>query len=391
MEPQIEKLTRKEKREIGRQERYEADTLVRIQNQRKKVTFWIFGIILTVIVTGTFFLISKAPARSKLPPIIMQGHVEENPKSHILTETMPEVVQKHMLEHSDGVGKPGIIIQYNCEKYSCESDIISKLTELVKKYPENVYLAPGNYDGKIILTKMGEYKILENYDEDIINSFIMNSKVAESEREKILVSPQEAKTIVRIDQVVLDKPGFVVIRGSDGKRLGQIIEMSQYLEPGEHKNISISLDDFYTYNQADELVAMIYYDNGDKLFSELDQPSTENVAIFVKTGKSTPLTVLQQQVVSDSMGMETVRYTNNGFQPAKLTVPVNTMVEFINQSDKEMWVASNMHPDHEILPTFDQFKSVGKGQSYMYTFDKKGTWGYHDHINPSIEGVVVVE
>lgn len=211
------------------------------------------------------------------------------------------------------------------------------------------------------------------------------------DKEQLVVLPQEAKTNVTIEQVVLTKPGYIVIRGSDGKRLGQIVEMSQYLEPGEHEKINILLGDFYTYNQNDQLIAMIYNDNGDKLFSELDEPSLGNVATFIKTGRPVPLAVLQQQVSSDSMGMETVRYTNNGFQPAKLTVPVGTMVEFINQSDKEMWVASNVHPDHEILPTFDQFKGVGKGQSYMYIFDKKGTWGYHDHLNPAFEGTITVE
>lgn len=167
------KLTKKEKRELGRQERKQEEAIAQMQNQRKKIKFWVFGIGLpAAVIAGIVFLISKAPDKAKLPPTIMQGHVEENPKSHILDAPMPEVIQKHMLEHADGKGKPGIIIQYNCEKYSCESDLVTRLTEFVKKYPDNVYLAPGNYDGKIILTKLGEYKVLEVYDENAIKSFI---------------------------------------------------------------------------------------------------------------------------------------------------------------------------------------------------------------------------
>lgn len=167
------KLTKKEKRELGRQERHEAEAIAQIQNQRRKIKFWVFGIGLpVVIIAGITFLISKAPAKPKLPPTIAQGHMEQSPKSHISTDPIPDPVQRHMLEHADGGGKPGIIIQYNCEKFSCESDLVTKLTELVKKYPDNVYLAPGNYAGKIILTKLGEYKILEEYDEAIITSFI---------------------------------------------------------------------------------------------------------------------------------------------------------------------------------------------------------------------------
>lgn len=220
----------------------------------------------------------------------------------------------------------------------------------------------------------------------------VNTAPAASESEKLVVSPQEARTSVTIDEAVLSQGGYVVVRGSDGKRLAQVIEISKYLEAGEHKNITIELGDFYTYNEADQLIAMIYHDDGDKSFSEMDQPATATAAIFVETGQSVPPSVLEQQVAAtNGMGMETVRYTNTGFQPAKLTVPIGTMVEFVNQSDKEMWVASNVHPSHDILPTFDEFKGVGKGQSYMYTFDKKGTWPYHDHINPALEGVINVE
>ncbi len=211
----------------------------------------------------------------------------------------------------------------------------------------------------------------------------------------VMVDPQEARDGVTVNEAMLSDGGYVVIRGSDGKRLGQIIEVSAYLEPGEHKNVQIALGDFYTYKPEDQLIAMIYKDDGDKAFSEADQPVTDPtgalIARFVKTGQPVPTSVTQEvMVASGGMGMETVRYTNAGFSPKKLTVPIGTMVEFVNQSDSDMWVASNVHPSHDILPTFDEFKGVGKGQTYMYTFDKKGTWPYHDHINPAREGIIEV-
>jgi plastocyanin len=213
--------------------------------------------------------------------------------------------------------------------------------------------------------------------------------------EKLVVSPQEARTSVTIDEATFTQGGFVVVRGSDGKRLGQVIEVSTYLEAGEYKKITIELGDFYEYNSDDQLIAMIYRDDGDQSFSDLDQPAEDtsgNIpAVFVKTGEPVPSFIFQEVTARGGTGMETVRYTNSGFQPKKLTVSVGTMVEFVNQSDKTMWVASNVHPEHEILPTFDQFKEVPKGQSYMYTFDKKGTWPYHDHVSPAIEGVITVE
>ncbi len=212
-----------------------------------------------------------------------------------------------------------------------------------------------------------------------------------SRSDELRIAEQDAQTLVKIDHASLSKSGYVVVRGGDGRRIGQVIEISWYLEAGEYENITIELGDFYTYKEDDQLIVMIYHDDGDKSFNELDQPINAS-AVFAETGKLVLASVFEHEVApSDGMGMVTVRYTNTGFVPAKLTVLVGTMVEFINQRDEEMWVASNVHPSHEILATFDQFKGVGKGQSYMYTFDKKGLWPYHDHINPSLEGVITVE
>lgn len=207
----------------------------------------------------------------------------------------------------------------------------------------------------------------------------------------LVLSPQNARTSVIIDRVTMAQAGFVVVRGGDGRRIGQVIEISSYLPAATYESIEIELGDFYTYTEGDELVAMIYRDEGDQTFNELDEPLNAT-AVFVKTAEAVPASVFAEQIApTDGMEMVTVRYTNNGFEPKRITVPTGTMVDFINQSDGEMWVASNIHPEHEILPTFDQFKGIGKGQSYMYVFDKKGAWSYHDHINPAFEGVINVE
>src|SRR3989338_7113289 len=91
-------------------------------------------IALTILfLIGVFYLYIKS--RPNLPPINISGHIEENPPSHILDNAMPEVIQKHMLEHADGKGEPGIIIQYNCKKpYSCEPELVNRLKQLVEKY-----------------------------------------------------------------------------------------------------------------------------------------------------------------------------------------------------------------------------------------------------------------
>jgi len=129
--------------------------------------------LVVLVIAGITWFISSRP---NLPPIDLAGHIEQNPSSHILDTEMTEPVQKHMLEHADGDDKKGqgVIVQYNCKKYSCERDLISKLTALVKKYPKNVYLASGNYSGKIILTRLNKREILEKFNDKKIIAFIEN-------------------------------------------------------------------------------------------------------------------------------------------------------------------------------------------------------------------------
>lgn len=163
-------LSKKERNKLRRQEKLEVQETIARQRRIKKIvrlTAWgIFGV---ALIGGFGWFISTRP---NLPPTNMQGHIEENPKTHIVDDPIPDNIQRHMLEHADGKGKPGVIIQYNCKKYSCEPDLIQKLIDLVKQYPDNVYLSPSGYDGKIILTKLGKSQILDSFDEKIIRNFI---------------------------------------------------------------------------------------------------------------------------------------------------------------------------------------------------------------------------
>lgn len=83
-------------------------------------------------------------------------------------------------------------------------------------------------------------------------------------------------------------------------------------------------------------------------------------------------------------------YTDSGFSPNPVTVKVGALVTFVNESSGAMWVASAVHPTHQLLPGFDQLKSVAKGGTYEYAFTKVGTWKYHNHVSPSDTGSVIV-
>lgn len=85
-----------------------------------------------------------------------------------------------------------------------------------------------------------------------------------------------------------------------------------------------------------------------------------------------------------------VSYGTGGFAPNTVTVKIGTAVVWTNQSQSGMWVASAMHPTHQLLPGFDELKSVSTGGTYEYMFEKVGTWKYHNHVAPADTGTVVV-
>lgn len=85
-----------------------------------------------------------------------------------------------------------------------------------------------------------------------------------------------------------------------------------------------------------------------------------------------------------------VMYTDTGFAPLTLSVNLGTVVTFVNESTRSMWVASAIHPTHNLLSGFDQLKSVARGGNYEYTFTKIGTWKYHNHESSADVGTIVV-
>lgn len=225
------------------------------------------------------------------------------------------------------------------------------------------------------------------------------------ESERFVVSAQSGTDEIIIDQVVMDKPGFVVIRESINDRPGQIIEVSDLLKEGIHTNVSINLGGVQEINGIDisgefplviDFIAVVYTDDGDGGFNPLldNVAYAENAALakYVSTGEQAPESAVVPNMQSEAGGLAaaTVIYTDEGFSPNTVEISNGDTVLFINKSSRPMWVASDLHPAHNVLPTFDQFGTSAFGESYSYTFDRFGEWRYHDHVNASEVGVIIV-
>jgi len=85
-----------------------------------------------------------------------------------------------------------------------------------------------------------------------------------------------------------------------------------------------------------------------------------------------------------------VDFNGSSFAPNTVTIHQNDYVFFKNKSTVDFWPASNPHPTHTDYPGFDAGKPIPPGGEYKFQFTKIGSWGYHDHLDPSIGGTVVV-
>ena len=96
-----------------------------------------------------------------------------------------------------------------------------------------------------------------------------------------------------------------------------------------------------------------------------------------------------------------INYSASGFSPSTVTVRVSGDVTWTSQGGAQMWVASAQHPTHSAYDGTtlqehcgsggDSLDQCANGSVFSFTFDKAGTWRYHNHTNPSHFGTVIVE
>ena len=82
---------------------------------------------------------------------------------------------------------------------------------------------------------------------------------------------------------------------------------------------------------------------------------------------------------------------DNTLNPQQLTVKKGTTVSWANNDESPHWIASDPYPTQTDLPELDSKKGLLQGETYQFKFDKAGRFGYHDKLNSSISGTIIVE
>lgn len=85
-----------------------------------------------------------------------------------------------------------------------------------------------------------------------------------------------------------------------------------------------------------------------------------------------------------------ILYSESGFLPSSIKVKVGQKVAFKNNSKVAVQVNSAPHPTHTLYPELN-IGSIAPGETQLTTFNKAGTYKYHNHLNASQNGTIVVE
>ena len=130
--------------------------------------------------------------------------------------------------------------------------------------------------------------------------------------------------------------------------------------------------------------------------------------VFSPTPTPTPMpvsTFQETHILVPAASKIIVTYSDSGYNLPSVTINKGDVIIFKNNSSKMMWTASAVHPTHKAYPRsditkcgtaaqssiFDACKGYGPGQSWEFKFNEAGTWKYHNHLQPSHTGTVVVD
>jgi len=111
------------------------------------------------------------------------------------------------------------------------------------------------------------------------------------------------------------------------------------------------------------------------------------------------------QQTAGTITSNVIEITSSGFTPSELTISKGETVTWINKDTEEHLPASAIHPTHTVYPgsgiekcgtseekmIFDACRGLAPGESWSFTFNEIGTWGYHDHLNVDFKGKIIVE
>lgn len=141
------------------------------------------------------------------------------------------------------------------------------------------------------------------------------------------------------------------------------------------------------------IVAILVIGGGAFLLTKNKKSNSTTANSSQNTSSSTPAsnaTDNSNAANSNSTDAVTITYSDSGFSPSSVTVKSGGKVTVTNTSSHDLQFDSDPHPVH----TDDADLNAGMvapGKSISFTVSKKGSFGYHNHLNAGETGTIIIE
>lgn len=122
--------------------------------------------------------------------------------------------------------------------------------------------------------------------------------------------------------------------------------------------------------------------------SQKGQPAQSRPAPRVTQPRATPAT---ESAAPSKVKENVVKVTTSGFSPQRITIKAGESVTWVNEDTQSHQVNSAVHPTHQLYPPLNTVGLLQSGDKKSLSFPDAGTYKYHDHLNPSNTGSVIVE
>ncbi len=86
----------------------------------------------------------------------------------------------------------------------------------------------------------------------------------------------------------------------------------------------------------------------------------------------------------------TITYVNGQFSPSSLTIKAGETVTILNKSNDTLDFSSDPHPAHTDNSELNA-GIIGPGETRTFTIAKAGSWKFHNHLESTERGEIVVQ